>query len=246
MLRSLREILGYDIQATDDGLGDVDDFLFDDHTWTVRYVVIDTGHWLPGRLVLVSPVEMDRLEWDQQEMHLKLSKQQIEEAPSLDTDLPVSRQHEMELVQYYGWVPYWAPMGGVPAPAPTAAPAAAEGKPREKRKGDPNLRSAKEVIGYHIQARDGEIGHVEDFIADTDSWTIRYMAIDTRNWLPGRKVLVSPDWVARMDWGNNLVHVDHTRDEIKHSPEYDPDQPVNRRYERALYDYYGRRHYWEE
>ena len=108
------------------------------------------------------------------------------------------------------------------------------------------LRSVDEVIGYNIQATDGDIGHVEEFIVDDDTWIIRWFVVDTRNWLPGRKVLVAPDWVTRTSWGDRDVHVDVTRARIKDCPEYDPGLPINRRYEQQLYDYYGRPVYWED
>lgn len=109
---------------------------------------------------------------------------------------------------------------------------------------DPHLRSTREVIGYHIQANDGGIGHVDDFIAGGEDWVIRYMIVDTRNWLPGRKVLVAPTWVKRVDWAKRDVYVDLSRETIENSPEFDPSAPVNREYELRLYDYYGRPRYW--
>jgi hypothetical protein len=111
--------------------------------------------------------------------------------------------------------------------------------------GDPHLRSFAEVSGYEIAAADEEIGHAEDFVADTEGWVIRYMVVDTRNWLPGRKVLVSPGWIHEVMWADKQVRVALTRQEVKDSPKFDPSEPVNREYEARLYDYYGRPHYWE-
>jgi hypothetical protein len=115
----------------------------------------------------------------------------------------------------------------------------------EEESGDSHLRSVQEVAGYHIQATDGEIGHVEDFILDDETWMLRYVVVDTRNWLPGRKVIVPPSWVESVDWANRKVSVDFTREEVRTSPEYDPAAPVNREYEVRLYDFYGRPKYWE-
>jgi hypothetical protein len=106
------------------------------------------------------------------------------------------------------------------------------------------LRSAKEVTGYHIEALDGEVGHVEEFIMDDELWTLRYMVVDTQNWLPGRKVLVSPTWVKSLDWAEQKVTVELTCDAVKDSPKYDPRLPINRDYEERLYDFYGRPVYW--
>ena len=70
---------------------------------------------------------------------------------------------------------------------------------------DPHLRSSAAVTGYHIQATDGDIGHVEDFLLDDRSWTIRFMVVDTTNWWAGEKVLIAPAWIERVDWD----HVDN-------------------------------------
>jgi hypothetical protein len=231
-------ILGYRIRATDHELGKVDDFYFDDQEWGIRYLVVDTGKWLPGRLVLISPLSLGEPDWAEQVLPVSLTKKRIEEGPSIGRDRPVSRQHEAALSEYYKWAAYWGPAGGVGAiPVKRVK--------KEKPSGDPHLRSVKEVLGYHIDAIGGEVGHVEDFIAETQVWAIRYMVVDTRNWLPGRKVLLSPGWIDKVDWADEQVHVDLTREAVKDSPEFNPNAPVNREYEARLYDYYGRPKYWE-
>jgi hypothetical protein len=115
----------------------------------------------------------------------------------------------------------------------------------KKEKGDPHLRSTREVIGYHIRATDGKIGHVEDFIADDESWTIHYMVVDTQTWLRGKRVLIAPAWVSKVDWVEKSVYVNLRKESVKDSPEFDPTKPINREYEVRLYDYYGRPRYWE-
>ena len=173
-----------------------------------------------------------------------LTKDQIKQSPDMSTDIPVSRQEEIKLHEHYTWVPYWA------APPPGVAPPVELLKDEKEEKielqhADPHLRSVREVTGYHIQASDGEIGHVEEFIVDDEDWFIRYMVIDTRNWLPGRKVLVSPGWIDQISWRESKVFVDLPKELIKKSPEYDPSAPVNREYEERLYDFYGRPKYWK-
>jgi hypothetical protein len=113
-----------------------------------------------------------------------------------------------------------------------------------EQEGDPHLQSANEVINYYIEAKDGDIGHVEDFIVEDQTWVIRYMVVDTRNWLPGKKVLVSPQWIKEVSWANARVYVDLLRDTIKNSPEYDPVVPLSREYEHRLYEHYDRQKYW--
>lgn len=247
MLRSANILRGYALRARDGDIGKVDDFLFDDHSWAVRYLVVDTGNWLTGRKVLVLPAALDVPDWKTEVLTVKVTKQQIEDSPPLAADKPVSRQKEAELYRYYGWPIYWG-LGTTSFYSATEqarlAEATAEAEEKEMASKDPNLRSMKEVVGYHIRATDGEIGHVEDFIVDDENWIIRYMVVDTRNWLPGRHVLVAPTWIENVAWDMRQVSVDLKRETIQHSPEFDPSLPVNREYEIRLYDYYGRPQYW--
>lgn len=250
MIQSLNIIRKYSIQATDGILGSVSDIYFDDAEWTVRYLVVDTGTWLSGRKVLIPASALGSPDNRLRHFPVQLTRAQVEDAPSIDEDKPVSRQHEADLHGYYGWEPYWgagglapgmagyAP-GAIPPPPPEPAAGAIAEEP-----GDPHLRSGREVIGYRIAATDGDVGHVEDILVDDDGWRVRYLLVDTRNWLPGRKVVMAPDWVRTIDWAERKVAVDHTRDQVKGSPEYDEVAGVSRAYERGLYEHYGRTAYW--
>ena len=248
MLRSMNEIIGYKIEASDGELGRAKDFLFDDHSWVVRYLVADTGGWLQDRQVLLSPQAMSEPDCTRGAIPVALTRQQVENSPWIESDLPVSRQHEQRLAEYYNWQPYWQQQDvpfGVPVlrmPVPTAVSVEESGT--KDLAGDPDLRSVKELTGYHIHASDGDIGHVAEFLVQTEGWVIRYMVVDTRNWLPGKKILVSPAWVKRVDWDEKSLHVDLSRQAIRGSVEFDPAAPVNREYEARLYDYYGRPKYW--
>lgn len=262
MLRKLSGLHGHSIGASDGDIGRIVDFYFDDESWTVRHVVVDTGGWLSGRQVLVSPMSFRSVDWEHDRVAVNLTKDQIENSPSIDTDKPISRQQEVDYYGYYGMPYYWtgpyrwglsgAPFGyGAPAgvaPVPPASGTAAEREvfARQHREGDPRLRSASAVNGYYLQARDGDIGHVEDFLVDDEDFAIRYLVIDTRNWLPGKHVLVSPDWVDRISWHDSSVYIDVPRQRIENSPEYDPARPVERPYETRLWDHYGRKRYWEQ
>jgi sporulation protein YlmC with PRC-barrel domain len=115
---------------------------------------------------------------------------------------------------------------------------------KDKKAWDPHLRSTHNVSGYHIQAQDGEIGHVEDFIIDDETWAIRYLVINTQNWLPGKKVLISPKWIERISWGESKVFVNLPREIIKLSPEYTEKSLITRDYETELHRYYNRKVYW--
>ena len=110
--------------------------------------------------------------------------------------------------------------------------------------GDSHLRGCKAVIGYHIHATDGDIGHVEDFIVDDHAWAIRYLVVNTSNWWVGHRMLVAPPWIEAVNWSTSTVSVDLTREAIKAAPQYDAVAQFTREQEQALYEHYGRTGYW--
>lgn len=256
MLRSMKELIGYDIQARDGLIGHANDFYFDDQAWATRYLVVDTGPWILGRKVLISVYELEQPNWENRQFPLDLTKEQIENSPSILNDQPVSRQYEIELHNYYGWQPYWFSPVGAPAPGvlPPAAvvPKSYQKKTKEEQQSqtgadqpaDPHLRSTEEVKGYTVQARDGDAGSIYDFIVDDESWLIRYLVVDTGPWILGRQVIFAPTWVEQISFADASVAIDLSRETIENSPSYDPSQPVNRDYEQVLHDYYGRPYYW--
>jgi len=251
MLRSAQEIFGYGLQAEDGEIGRCKDFLFDDQDWVVRYMVADTAKWLIGRKVLISPISLGEPDWRTRLFPVRLTKKQIEKAPQLDEHEPVSKQYEMEYYKHYGWPYYWigAHTWGVGA-MPGLLYDQTETTTREaEEKKEPedthHLRDMKEITGYNIQTIGEEIGVVEDFILDDESWAIRYMVVNTRKWLPGKKVLIAPFWINSIDWAVKNVNVFLSAEQVKNSPEYDPSAPVNRDYEIQLYDFYGRPKYWK-
>jgi hypothetical protein len=177
---------------------------------------------------------------------------QVEGSPDVDTHQPVSRQMEASLFDYYGWAPYWGSgyflggyggiyAGGAMASSPALEPGHHEPDPRDgrHRPRDPHLRSVEAVTGYHIHARDGEIGHVEDFLVEDEDWSVHFLVVDTRNWWPGRKVLISPRSARKIDWAGNLVDLTLDRQKVKASPVYDPAMTVDRAYENHYRSYYG-------
>jgi len=247
MLRSLKTMFGYELRASDGAIGKADDFLFDAVAWFVRYLVADTGGWLTGRQVLLSPLVLGWADAESKTFDVGLTREQVEASPPIDRDMPVSRQMEAELHRHYDWVPYWqSPFPFAGTSAAVAARSIAPDVDADEAQGDPNLHSVREVTGYHIYATDGDIGHVDDFIVEDDSWAVRYLVVDTGNWLPGKKVLLVPSWVQQVNWLERAVYIDLKRESIRNSPEFDPGAPVNRDYEERLFDYYGRRKYWEE
>ena len=247
MLRSLKSLERFDILARDGKIGSVFDFFFDDSDWTLRYLVVTAGSWLSGRKVLVAPEALETPLWEQEKFPVSLTRKQVEDSPEIDTEKPVSREQQGLLHRYYGWALHWniwAPKPGGESDDILAAMA-------RKRFGgagldEPNLRSARDVQGYGLEAKDGVFGEVEDLIIDDKDWVIRYIVVDTGRWMPGRKVIISPDWVSEIDWSTNTVRVALFKEEVVKSPEYEPERVLNRRYEEILYEHYGRPEYWSD
>jgi uncharacterized protein YrrD len=245
MLDKAKTLKGYKLHSLDGEIGRVKEFYFDDRYWTIRYLVADTGDWLADRQVLISPYALVAVNKEEQYITVDLTKKQIEDSPSLNSDKPVSRQFEETYHGYYGWPLYWAgPYMWGPYPYIARGRKQWRESPKSKKAWDPHLRSTQDVSGHHIQAADGEIGHVEDFVIDDKTWAIRYLIIDTRNWWPGKKVLVSPQWIDRVSWSESKVFVNLTRETVKQSPEYAEESLITRDYETGLHRHYDRRGYW--
>jgi hypothetical protein len=259
MLHSLDALRHYTIGATDGDIGTVDDLLFDDQTSLVRWVVVDTGTWLSGRKVLLAPQAFGPPDHAGRRLPTSLTREQVESSPDISTHRPISRQAEAVVHDYYAWEPYWHsappvyayPWGGLPLaardvePAPGTDPVEREIEARLHEEEDPHLRSARDIVGYYVHASDGDIGHVEDLLYDEESRQIRYVVVDTRNWLPGRKVLVAIDWFKDINDVEQTITTSLSRVEIETSPEYDPTRTAGGGdYERRLHEHYGRRAYW--
>jgi hypothetical protein len=228
MPQVISALLDLNIAAMDGDIGTVDDVLFEDATWTIRYLVVDTGKWLTGRKVLISPVAVRDAAWGQRQLNVHLTREQVKDSPDIDTDKPVSRQHERAYFDYYGYPYYWAgplrwgalplpPMHDAENPDLRAAEPNVPNAEGERLPANPHLRSARAVMGHGIEALDGPLGHVEDFVYDERDWSIAALAIDTRNWLPGRHVVVPIDRVEAVRWDDRTVKVGLTQDAVRQS-----------------------------
>jgi len=245
MLSKAKTLKGYTLDSLDGEIGEVNEFYFDDRHWTIRYLVADTGNWLTGRQVLISPYALVAVVREEQHITIDLTKKQIEDSPSLNSDKPVSRQFEEAYYGYYGWPMYWdGPYVWGASPYVVRDRKKWKKNTSGEKAWDPHLCSTDDVRGHEIQAADGEIGHVEDFIIDDETWAIRYLIIDTRNWWPGKKVLVSPQWIERVSWSESKVFVNLSRESIKQSPEYTEESLLTRDYETGLHRHYNRPGYW--
>jgi uncharacterized protein YrrD len=245
MLSNLKTLKGFKLNSLDGEIGKVKEFYFDDRHWTIRYLVADTGNWLTGRQVLIAPYALVALNREAQNIEIDLTKKQIEDSPSLGTDKPVSRQFEEKYYGYYRWPTYWR------GPNPWGSYAfiirdrdkwnLSNG---EQKEWDHHLRSTLAVNDYKIHASDGELGHIDDFIMEDETWAIRYLIVNTGSWWAGKKVLISTQWIKRVSWSDSKVFVDLSRESIKHSPEYTDQSLLSRDYETGLHQHYNRKGHW--
>ena len=226
MLQSIKELYGRNLGTLDGEIGRVKDFYFDDRTWAVRYVVADTGKWLPGRQVLLSPHAFSSPLVDRT-MRVNLTLKQIEDSPSIETHKPVSRQYEEEYHRYYGWPYYWEgdglwggmrgfPILAVPPGFSTEKPATGS----QPNGHDADLRSTQAVNGYHLQATDGIIGHVCDFLMDDKSWAINQLVVKTGHRFTGKEVQIPISQVDRMSYKESTVYVKVSKEAVEKSPEH--------------------------
>jgi len=245
MLYRTKTLHGYKLNSLDGELGDVIEFYFDDKHWTIRYLVVDTGNWLTDRQVLISPYAFVNVNKRNKNISINLTKQQIENSPPLDSKKPVSRQFENSYYSYYGWPMYYSGSNvwGLSPYIDRNNEKFLEST-EEQELWDPNLRSTKDVIDHHIQAKDGEIGHVEDFVIDDETWAIRYMIVNVHNWLPGKKVLISTHWIDDINWNELKVVINLSREAIKNSPACTDEVFLTRDYETKLHDHYNLQGYW--
>jgi uncharacterized protein YrrD len=232
MLIGFEDLRDYHIRALDGDIGALRDVLFEDAGSAVRYLVVETGGWLFGREVLLAPAAVGATEPHARAITTALTTSQVKDSPTLGDQEAVSRAHEELLHRHYDWAPYWqsttaaglAPQWGLlglpPAPAHDD-PIERELAAAEQERGEPLLRSAREVVGYDVAAADGDIGHVVDLLIDDASWTIRHLVVDTGNRLPGRKVLIAPDRLRSVDWAERYILLDLSRRAVEISPEYD-------------------------
>jgi len=222
------KMIGAAIIARDGSIGEVEDVYFDDEKWTVRYLVVKAGAWLFRRHVLISPISIEMVDEANNQVIVNLTREQVKDSPDIDTQKPVSRRHETAFMDYYGYPYYWGGpylWGDSAFPATLAMPPAVESQmaaaaTARRRESEEHLRSVNEVRGYHIEAADGEIGHVDDFIIDDRDWAIRSIVIKTGGWLSGRKTLVSPQSIEGISWTESKMFVNLIRDQIAGGPEY--------------------------
>ena len=254
MLRLAKDLNGFTLEGRDGEIGRVKEFYFDDRSWTIRYLIADTSNWLSDRRVLISPYALGKILTEEKLIRVHLTKSQIENSPAIDTDKPVSRQYELMYYPYYGFPSYWGGAslwGNAAYPHMVEVPLGLAGGVLGEATGhegdvDPHLRSTKDVDGHSIEALDGEVGHVDDFVVDDESWTIQYVIVGTRNWWPGKKVLIATRSIDRISWEESKMYLRLKRETIQNSPKYSENLLISRDYEAKLHRHYDLEEYWQE
>jgi hypothetical protein len=252
MFKHLRDLEGFRLAATDGEIGHVTDLYFEDNDWAVRYLVVATGNWLFGKKVLISPNAVEQVKWDDECVKVALTIEQVRDSPDIDTDRPISRQQEAEYHLYYNFPPYW---GGValwgrydqPGAETTDDDTAATEQDRKYgAKWDSHLRSAKEVRGYRVEAIDGLVGHLDNFLMETETWAIRYLVVNTGGRLKKHEILFTPKLVDQVKWAEATVNVNASRQLMETAPEYTQSDEIDRTYEESLFTHYTTHPYWED
>ena len=261
MLRSMRDLENYSIRANDGDIGRVKDFYADDGTWVIRHLIVDTSVWMGNRKVLISPRCMGRPDWGGRILPVKITKERVRNSPDIDIDKPVSRQHERGYLGHYDYPYYWSGAGILDESAyPYAVLKGggdvnsdgpygngherAQSGSREDQQGGLHLRSCKEIIGFHIHASDGDIGHVHDVLVDERAWTIPYIVVNTNNWFGGHRVLIVPHRIRDVSSTKHMVSVDLTRQQLKDAPLYNAEEAFCRQEEESICRHYGRNGHW--
>ncbi len=263
MLQTVKELERYAIHATDGAVGHVRGVYFDDESWVVRYLVVDTGGWFANRKVLISPLSVTHVDRLDRVLSLSITRQQVRDSPDIDTDKPISRQHESGYLGYYGYPYYWgggglwgaesfpslllnvsehgmAESGGRREIERTQSMGEAGVEPGD----DSHLRSCEAVTGYHIEASDGQLGHVKGFVVEEATWALRYLIASTGEWWAGHDVLIATHWIDKVSWLDNAVTVALTRQAVKGSPAYDTARILDREHEASVFKHYKKSGYW--
>lgn len=234
MKHNIENVVGWELGALDGEIGKIKEFYFEDQTWTIRYLIVETGNWLLGRKVLISPEAVVRLDFKNEMLEVKLTKEQIENSPDINSDKPVSRQHEDELYQYYGIGNYWmgslwsGGMGTSGMMRTTNLPLEDEIRKstleEDESEKNTHLRSTHSLNGYHVKSAGNEIGEVDDFIFDDSNWKIDFVIVKAGGWFSEKKILIQASVVKEINWKTSSINITATTDELKNNSAYDAEK----------------------
>lgn len=251
MLRTARSLKDFKIHASDGDLGKVEEFLFDDRHWVVRYLGVKTGSWLSRKEVLLTPLSIREVNWEDRSVEVSLTRDQVERSPPIESDLPVSRQKEVEYFDYYRLPYYWTGSGvfGIgPSALPLPNPSMYEIRQKEPQEpiGDPHLRSSAEIRGYRVMVEGHERGRVDDLVVDDRDWTVRYLLLEKGGLERGHSGLISPAWVREFDWSRQQVTLDLSHAQLDAAPQLESVERASRDFEDRLHRHFEREPYWND
>jgi sporulation protein YlmC with PRC-barrel domain len=241
-MRSVKDLIQAKLMSVDGEVGTVEDLIFDRRSWVIRYLRVDTGNWLNRRKLLFSPfaVQLPSAGEDDREVFVNMKKEFVESSPPFDPERPISREQEIELNQYYDWPFYWVRVDHSSYPLVELYTEMRDEQGTEKGEEDPPLESLEKVREYSLEARDGRIGQVDDFLIDEDSWHIQYIVVDIGGIVTGKRTIIAPQWIEEFDSDSSKARVDLSVATIQNSPAYDPERFVDDDYEEQLRHYYQR------
>ncbi|WP_078553010.1 PRC-barrel domain-containing protein [Bacillus alkalicellulosilyticus] len=248
----------YSIEAKDGSIGKVEDVYFDEENWTIRYLVVNTNPWLPGRKVLITPISIEKVDTLLRQVYVDLTKEQVKESPDADTEKPVSKKFERKLLDYYGYPYYWhgqGVWGGQPSPrllmnVPQYAGMRDGHNEDDDSSDDRILHSGKELTGsfngYSIRTKGESFGQVVDFIIEDETWKVRYFLVEMKKWMPSKEVILSPNWIESIVWENKEIQMGITKEQVEQAPEFIKNKTeLDKEYERSLFGYYNRQYDWD-
>jgi hypothetical protein len=226
-------------------VGKVSDFLFDDLSWIIRYLVIDTSKTLGRQQVVVLTLSIAHIDWENRVIPVNLTTHNVKESPEIPAGTPIPRQIEQKIYQYYGRTPYWG--------AGTSLGAQAIADIVNNQKGglvdkltknvfDSHLRSIQALSMFKMASSTGEIGRIVDFLTESNIWFIRYLVIERSD---RSHVLFSPQWIQEVNWPDEMMVTELNRGLIEKMPSYEYGTPVSRTFEEELFRHFDKTPYWE-
>jgi sporulation protein YlmC with PRC-barrel domain len=233
-LRSVNALTGYTVRTLDGDIGSVRELYFNDQDWRVKHIVVDTNRWLPGKQVLLNPLDVKDVNFERRELMVSITTEHVRNSPEADTDRPVALQRVSKMSETSNWAMYLA--GEALAAVPEAVPIQEfETSNKNGKPYDPHLRTTKVVGGMGVYAKGDEVGHVVDFIVDDDTWSIRYLVIGLED---RRRALLLPELVKDIRFEREELIVDLDAHVLADCPKLDPATLITSQYERAVTEYF--------
>jgi len=192
MERNISSLVGYRVVTTDGEIGKVDEFYFDDQTWTIRYAIVKMEEGLRGRKVLVAAGVLAKNDGEPGVFFVPYTKGQVLGSPFIDIAEPVTRQKEDDLYWHYGGNRYW-----------------------ENGESTGGLRSSLYVNGFHVHATDGEFGSICDLILDDRTWKVHSLVVDLRALTGGKQVLIPLEHLLEIRWADGELYLDEKIAEVE-------------------------------